>query len=112
MLRPGDWVEAVVGGGSRRRQVRRGELYEVLTVDPEIWRDCSCKLCGDACRGDGIKLVAPKIPDHLWWCSARFRKIYRPRPELVATLMEKSINTLARATSVRTASLIALSRRL
>jgi hypothetical protein len=63
---------------SRKVTLVKGDIYIVDGVDPKLYKKHPCSGCGDACRGDGIQLVSPRLPDHLRWCSSSFRLVYRP----------------------------------
>lgn len=99
---PGDWVERVAlsaGGGvdgiyaAVGEVPKIGKIYRVRAVAGLVnhtgkpW---------DGLRLEGIKLRAPRYPDRddLWMQVEAFRPIYRPREDLIATLLEPLPDTV------------------
>lgn len=83
---PGDWVEALHSrpGDVDAREITAGGLYCVEEVDHE---PCVCFRCGD--EGPGFSLVGdpPGSLVNSAWCGCDFKPIYRPKADLIETLM-------------------------
>jgi len=86
MLIPGDWVTASRLTSCRGAVVNRRRLYQVANVQAGLWRDKTCPF-NTECACDGIRLVRPILPEQRWWCSSRFRLVYRPKAEVFRGLL-------------------------
>jgi hypothetical protein len=85
---PGDYIQAVEDDQPYDGAViRAGQLYCVQSVEPELWREITCSAHID-CRGDGVILTSPTLPEGDFWCSECFRPIYRRKAGLFDKLLE------------------------
>ncbi len=85
---PGDWIEALIDemkGEPGRVTVVSGRLYCVESVDDND--EALCDDCGDV--GVGFFIVGDE-PDVAAFsrCHCAFRPIYRPRADLIETLLQ------------------------
>lgn len=82
---PGDWVECVDAspGANDGLCLTRGGLYCIEAVDDRGLL-CGTGRCGRTCRGVFLSGRRDRWP----WCGSRFRPIYRPRADLIQTLLE------------------------
>ena len=80
---PGDWVEAVEGGG-RGEGAQVGGVYQIRTIEPGAdFGDC--ELHGPECAHDACTLVECPSDEY---CVGAFRPIYRPKSELLRDLLK------------------------
>lgn len=83
---PGDWVECVkqpIETHPLMITVKVGGLYCVSCFDTE---DSKCPTCGNT--GFGIYLVGDTPNDDQARCPCRYRLVYRPRADLIKTLLQ------------------------
>jgi len=77
---PGDYVQSIENDEAYPGvMICEGVMYHVQDIEPELWRKLDCSL-HPGCRGDGVILSSPKMPQGEAWCSQSFRPIYRPKP--------------------------------
>lgn len=91
---PGDWVERIAENMPASyviivgHAVYPGGVYQV--------RDVSDYLCRERGREAGLRLVgviaSTSDGSHIdgWWPAHKFRPIYRPKPELIETLLKSA----------------------
>lgn len=83
-IEPGMWVECVEAGGFASN-LRVGRLYVV----EEVYNDG--QICGPRCDGGIVRLGAFKNGGY---CARRFRPIYRPYDDLIASLKQPAPETV------------------
>jgi hypothetical protein len=74
---PGDFVECIAGHASRI-----GRVFRVLDIGPPNF----CFVCG-GCQGLELS-EQRRASTGGWWCPTGYKPIYRPRADLIESLMQ------------------------
>ncbi len=82
----GDWVECVEDDSDVMGEIRRGAVYQVREVIPEAAFE-DCNMHGPDCAQPGLDLEGQPEDEERCWCAGSFRPIYRPKAELIQSLL-------------------------
>lgn len=84
----GDWVECVETDPcpTYGHLTVVGGIYCVEEVDPTDGTPWACDLHGE-CLAGGLRFVGHSVKPNYFFCEASFRPIYRPKQELIESLM-------------------------